>query len=357
MIDLNDENSIKEADKGQVVASIQALPSQISQAWGEARKVQFPADYRQVKNILIDGMGGSGLGPELIAYVYRDQLKAPLTVLHDYNLPAFADSNTLVIISSYSGTTEEPLNLVGQALAADCKITAVTEGRDLGDFLTKNNLPGYIFKATANPSEQPRFGLGYSVAGILGLLEALGLLTIGDSEISATEAYLKSFTQNLAPNALTSDNKVKSLATALSASQIAVVSGEFLSGNAHIFANQINENAKNFADYFLLSELDHHLLEGLGYPLDLKSKLNFVLLNSPLYSEKIAKRLGLTKEILEKQGYQNFIINFEASTKLAQAFEGILISSWTSFYLGLLNGVDPAKIPWVDYFKETLAKG
>ena len=139
--------------------------------------------------------------------------------------------------------------------------------------------------------------------------------------------------------------------------QVFIVGSEFLSGNAHVFANQTNENSKNLATYFIIPELNHHLLEGLNKPDQIGQGLVFVFLESNFYSDKIKKRITITKEVLNQQKIPTVGLTLRGATKLSQTLEGVVLSSWITFYLGALNGVDASKIPWVDYFKKKLSEG
>jgi glucose/mannose-6-phosphate isomerase len=356
MANLDDLGEIKKLDKEQVALSIEKFPDQIEQAWKEASQIKFPESYKTVKNIVIDGMGGSGLGPQMLSYLYKDKIKVPLLVINSYDLPGFVNEDTLVVISSYSGTTEEPLNAGDQALSAGHKITGITVGGKLGEFLKKNTLPGYIFKEENNPSEQPRLGLGYSVGGILGMFHSLGFLDVSSKEMERVLFCTRELNSKLLPENPISKNFAKELATKLQGNSVGVIAAEFLSANAHVFANQLNETAKTFAFYFLVSELNHHLLEGFSNPQDLGKQLKIIMLDSDHYPDKIKKRMNITRDIVEKQKVEPVTVKMEGDTPLIQAFEAILVSSWTTFYLGILNGFDPSVIPWVDYFKEQLAK-
>ena len=353
---LDNPSDLKKLDKSDVAGSIAKLPDQIEQAWGESTKVTFPDDYKNIENIVVAGMGGSALGPELIRDVYKNELKVPLTVSRDYKLPSFTGQNTLVVLSSYSGSTEEVLSAAEDAVSHGVKIIGIAKGGKLGSFLKEKGLPAYIFDPKYNPSGQPRIGLGYAIVGLLGLFKSLNIIKIGETEISDIVASLKNLNSSLSPSTLSSENFTKEIAAKLSGSSVAVVGAEFLSANAHIFANQLNETSKTFSSYYLISELNHHLLEGLARPENLGKSLKFLILESDQYSEKIKKRVAITKDVIEKQKVETISIKFEEGSHLNQALDGILISSYITFYLGILNGFDPSNIPWVDYFKKQLAK-
>ena len=110
-----------------------------------------------------------------------------------------------------------------------------------------------------------------------------------------------------------------------------------------------------FSTLFDLPELNHHLLEGLKYPSEAKEVFHFLLLDSNLYRKKIHKRLDLTADVIEQNNHQYSIFKPRSESKLSQIFEILSIGSFISFYLAVLYGVNPAEIPWVDYFKEKLA--
>lgn len=356
MINLDDVEQLKKLDSANVISSVENLGQQIRQAWTEAAQVQIPDDYKQAKNILVAGMGGSTLGADVLRNLFKDNLSVPIIVNNHYQLPSFINSDSLVILSSYSGTTEEVLAAANEAKSRSAKIVGIAEGNALGEFLKTNGYPSYIFEPKYNPSKQPRLGVGYTFSGTLALLVQVGFIKISEGEVIKAVEELEQFASPLKPEIGEGENKAKALAKQLFNHLVFITAAEHLSGNAHIFANQTNESAKNFASYFVIPELNHHLLEGMTNPESLKQEVKFVFLESLLYSAKIQKRLAITKDVLDKQQIKHVSINFDSNSKLTQTFEALVMSSWTTFYLGVLNGADPAKIPWVDYFKEQLAK-
>ena len=357
MVDLNDSTAIKNLDTHRVADSISSFPSQIKQAWAEVSRVSVPEEYRSVKNIVVAGMGGSTLGIDVLQNLFKESLSLPLVINNHYQLPGFVDSESLVLLLSYSGTTEEVIAAANSAKEKQAKILGICVGGQLGDFLKQSSYPAYIFQPLANPSNQPRLGLGYTLTGSLAFLNKLGFLAVSSADIEGSISFLTNLTSNLLPAVSVSNNLAKQTAIALSEKEILIVGSEFLAGNAHVFANQTNENSKNFAVYFVLPELNHHLLEGLTKPESLRNSLIFVLLESELYSVKIKKRFTVTKEVLNRQAIPNLSLKLTGSSKLNQAFEGIVLSSWITFYLGTSYNIDASAIPWVDYFKKKLAEG
>ena len=334
---------IKKLDKSNLLGSIELLGEQCTEAWREVKKIKIPASYRGVENIVVSGMGGSALGGHLIQSLFADQLKAPVEVVRGYNLPAYVGHKTLLILSSYSGNTEETLAAAREGKKRKAKILGLATGGKLANFLHTNHYPAYIFKPTYNPSNQPRMGLGYSIFGQLGLLAKCGVIKIHEQEIKNIVETLSCRPQSVEKMADTLKNKIP-----------IIVASEFLLGNGHIMANQINENAKCFAAYFELPELNHHLMEGLKNPAINKKNLIFLLINSSLYLPRNQKRYKILKTVLAKNKI-NFIEYHPAGkTKIIQAFKTLSLGSYLSFYLAMIYNLDPSPVPWVDFFKKQL---
>jgi len=353
---LDNLTKIKKLDSGKVLPSIQMLGEQIKQSWQDFKKIKLPNGYQNIDKVVINGMGGSGLPGHILRSVFFDQIKVPVGVINSYQLPASLDKNTLYVISSYSGTTEEPLATFRQAKKCGAKIFGISSGSTLASWIKTGQLPGFIFAPKFNPSAQPRMGLGYSFGAHLALFEKLGLIKISDSQIKDCLMNLSQLQAKFVPEKQTEDNLAKKLAVQIQGKIPVVVAAEFLSGNAHVLANQFNENAKNFSVYFLISELNHHLLEALSFPRTNTKNLFFIFFDSKFYYAKNRIRTKITQSVVAKNKIKSFIYPLETFDKLSQSFEMLLFGSYVSFYLAILNNVNPAKIPWVDYLKKELKK-
>lgn len=354
MTNLDNLEEIRKPDIESVLSAIQALPKQCQQAWEETQKLIFPKDYSRVKNIIVVGMGGSGFTPEIVKFVFADRLRVPYEVIHDYNLPFYANQDSLIVLSSYSGTTYEVLNAGLQALKKNLKIVGICRGAKLAMFLKQNKIPGYIFEETFNPSGQPRLGGGYMILGIMGILKKCGLLDISHEEVKEAINSVGKRQKLWDVAILTKENAVKNLALNLKDKIPIVVVAEFLEANGRALRSQLNESAKNFAGYQVIPELNHHLLEGLQFPKSNQENLAFLFIDSNLYLPENQKRFKITKEVIRKNKLNYFEITLEGQTKLGQVLELFSLGGFLSFYLALLNGVNPQKILWVDWFKKNL---
>lgn len=333
-------------DPKNVLGSVEMFLDQCEQIWQEAKGLEFPKEFKDCQNIVLCGMGGSAYGGYVASSLFKDQLKVPLLSNNDYSLPAFANSNTLAILSSYSGTTEEVLSCQKEALEKNLKIIGIASGGELGEFLKTNN--GLVFDPKFNPSGQPRLGMGYMVLGIVAILNKLGLINISDEEVSQAISEVRADQEEIKKQAQDLAGKINGFIPV-------VISAEFLSGNAHIISNQFNETAKSFSDFSLLSELNHHLMEGLKNPPD--KKLFILFLSSDLYSDRMKRRVELTKDVVGKNSVLFDEYQTGGSTRLSQVLNELSFGGYLTYYLAMLYGQDPSLIPWVDYFKEQLERG
>lgn len=353
---LDNQKIYKKLDTCQVAKSIELLPEQVRQVLYEARLVKIPYDYSKVTQVVVNGMGASNLGAEIFRSVFADKVKVPITVTPGYSVPASVDKNTLYLISSYSGNTEEPLSVYKEVKKRGAKIMAIaSQGKNkLAQLILKDNIPGYIFNPENNPSAQPRLGLGYGIFGATVLLAKSGLLEIKPKQIDDIIASLELWGHEFMSSVPVEANVAKQIANEIYGKQVVLVGAEFLEGNLKALRNQINENGKNFGCYLTLPELNHYSMESLGNPKSNKKDLVFFFVDSELYHPRIQKRSDLTKQVIEKNKIKVVSHKLSADNKLAQSFEMLQLGTWVSFYLSMLNGVRPSDIPWVDWFKKKL---
>jgi len=356
MINLNQRKIYKKLDTGQVAKSIEFLADQMRQDLDQAHLVKVPREYSKITQVVVNGMGGSNVGVGLVAAALSDRIKLPITIMPGYQVPAHVNENTLYLISSYSGNTEEPLSVYKEVKKRGAKIMGICEqGKNkLADLMIKDDIPGFMFKPEFNPSGQPRLGLGYSVFGVAVLLAKAGLFSIKEKELEDIIAKLELSDQALRPLHPVKTNQAKQTAIKLHKKIPVIVAAEFLVGNLNILRNQLNETSKNFASFLELPDLNHYALESLANPKSNKANLIFLFINSSLYHPRVQRRARLTKQIARKNKIKAVEYWPRGATKLEQALAMLQFGCWTSYYLAMLNNANPAKIPWVGWIKREL---
>lgn len=347
MKNLNDLKAIKKIDPQNTFESTELLAKQCQIAWDEVSTIFVPNNYNEIDNIVCCGMGASIYGALVTKAIVGNDIKYPFEFVTDYHLPKYVSNRTLVILTSYSGTTEEVLSCAQEAKEKNTKILILTKGGNLAEFAKANNIPAYIFDGKLNPAGIPRLGIGYSVLGLLGLLYNAGIIKV-------EEALLKQAFQSAINDSGIIKGEAMKNAGLLKAKIPIVLAAEHLSGNAQILRNQLNETSKTFSAYYLVPDLNHHLMEGLQFPS--KNNLYFVLLNSDNYSDKIKKRMSLTKNVIMKNLHSVHEFNPKCSNKYGDFLNTMIWGSYLTFYLALIHDQNPAINPWVDFFKENLHK-
>lgn len=336
-----------------MIESLKRLPDQIRSVMNETNLINLSSFPNNIEKVVINGMGGSNLGGYIIQSLFKSRLKVPLLIEPGYSVPAYVDKTTLYIISSYSGTTEEPIAAYKTAKRQGAMVAIITSDQEssLKKLATKEHVPAYFFSTSANSSNQPRLGLGYSVASFLALFKNLNLLKIDSKEIKNSISQLKR-KNNLYSK---SHNDIKRLAKKLYGREVILMSGPLFEGNLRTIRNQWCETGKNFASYLVLSDMNHYALEGLQKPSNNRKRLAVLCLESDLESKKIKERLELTKEVIRKNGIPVLSYHPTGSSLLMQSFDLIQFGSWLTYYLSLLNHVNPLEVPWVDWFKKQLS--
>lgn len=348
------QDKISKFDQSNVMGSINALPDQIEHAWNSVSQTSYPDLSTHIRQIVLMAMGGSALGGRVIKSMYQESLPYSFEIINNYHLPAYADPSTLIILASYSGTTEEVLSAASEAQAKKLPAVVIAAGGELLDLAQQNHWPYYQIDPQFNPSNQPRMAIGYAITGTLALLHQLKLLHIDKSDFDQAISLLRTNAPKYAPD--NSENYAITSAQKLINKTINLISSDHLVGAVHVVNNQINENGKQLTAEFVIPELNHHYLEALSYPSTGKDTQAYILFESSLYHPQNQVRLAITQKLLQQAGFETLTFKAQSPTPLTQAFEVIQFGAYLNFYLAMLHGIDPAPIPSVDLFKAEMKK-
>jgi glucose/mannose-6-phosphate isomerase len=352
---LDNIKTYKKYDHSDIGSGIEKMSEQLRIAFSDTTGSKVPQAYKDCDTIVVAGMGGSSLGAHIVQSAFAKFVKKPIILVRGYDLPAFVNSKTLIVLSSFSGTTEEVVSVAEQAKLKKAKVVTITSGGELLLVAKRNKWPSYVFKP-GDLAKEPRLGTGFMMIGFLGILESCGFVKVSKKQKENAIGAMIEVVDSCALDVPISDNPAKQVALAIKDRSVFIVASEHLTGSAHTFSNQINETAKQFAQYLEIPELNHHLMEGLSYPKGLFNKFSVLMIKSKFYSTKVQKRYNITAQIFEKLGGQ--VVEYEARGKdiFEEACEVLQFGALTSYYLGILNKVDPRRIPFVDWFKSEMKK-
>lgn len=347
MINLEDKELIASLDPKNTLGSTEQLIKQCEHAYKEVFEVSLKTlENFSPENIVFCGMGASMYGAIVLKSLLGRDLPVPIEIISDYHLPSYVSDKSLVVLTSYSGTTEETVSCGKDALAQGAKIIVISKGGTLEEMANEHDLTKYIFDGKLNPAGIPRLGNGYTIVGLLALLSRLSFLPIDEKELKDALMRMHDKLPFLKENA-------KQHATELEGKIPVIIAAEHLFGNAHILRNQFNETSKTFATSFPIPDLNHHLMEGLSFPKG--APLHFLMLTSENYSPKTLRRFELTEDVVKQNNYPVLQFQTSAQTVYDDFLEMMIYGSFLTLYLGLIHEQNPAVNPWVDYFKENLS--
>jgi len=302
-----------------------------------------------IQNIVVAGMGGSVLAAEFVQNWKGRELTVPLTICREYNLPGFVNQKTLVVVSSYSGNTEETLSCLEDAQKRGAQIVIMTSGGELAQKATVNHLVNY----SVPKGLQPRHSLLFQVKALVSLLESLGFLSGAVSELESVGAWSEDIVQAWVPGVPTAENPAKQLAGKLFGKVGIFYAGPTLDFIARNWKINLNENAKNLAFSYVLPEFDHNEFQGWAHPKE--APLAVVEIQSSLDDKVIARRFSISNRLLSGSMPAPIIVKPQGDTQVQQLVWSILFGGMVSAYLAVLNGEDPLPVAKVEKLKAELA--
>ncbi|WP_017730258.1 bifunctional phosphoglucose/phosphomannose isomerase [Nafulsella turpanensis] len=313
---------------------------------GQAAKVK-PAG-KEIRNIVIAGMGGSGIGGTLVASLTQDEIKVPVTISKSYNIPAFVNEHTLFIASSFSGNTEETLEALGQALQAGAQCAVITSGGKIGKLARENeldviNIPG--------DSDSPRANMGYSVIQLLFMLHYKGLT--GSAFVQQTESLI----QLLDEEKDQLPERAEKLANGIKGYLPVFYADTRIYPVAVRIQQQINENGKHLCHTNAFPEMNHNELVGWEHPEQVLVDSKVYFLKTTYDHPRVRERYRISREIFSKKAANIHDIEAKGKSLLEQCFYLIHLTDWVSYFLAAANDTDAFEIKAIDHLKSELAKG
>lgn len=339
-------------DPSGMLQHLHHFPEQCRRAWDNSARLRLPPEYANVNRVVVSGMGGSAIGGDFIRRLAILDNTVPVAVHREYGRPPFVDGNTLLIFSSYSGNTEETLSCFAESLNTKARKLAITTGGKLKELAQQEGLP----VLTIDYASPPRAAFPHSFVSLLGVVSALGLIRDKAADFKEALQVLEATSRDTNEGMPLASNPAKQLAAELH-SRLAVVYGAgLLTEVAQRWKTQINENSKAWAFHETLPELNHNAVVGYQFPPEVGAGAMVVLLHSTLLHQRVSVRYHLTQEILARQAIKHRMVEAPGRGSLAQMLGMVLLGDYVSFYLAILNSVDPTGVAQIDYLKSHLSQ-
>ncbi|MEX0783244.1 MAG: bifunctional phosphoglucose/phosphomannose isomerase [Dehalococcoidia bacterium] len=340
-----------ELDREDMFGHIRSLGTELVRAWERSESLELPPGADRAKGVVIAGMGGSATAADYFAAICNVSSERPVVVSRGYTLPNWVDGDTLVVISSYSGNTEELIASYDDAWKRGAMILAVTRGGKIGARADADGVPVYPIDYVA----QPRAALAHSLAPLLRLGLILGITGVADAEVRDAGASHRALVESeFEPGVPEQRNPAKQTARALLRRFPLVLGAEHLAPVASRYKNQVAENGKSLAAADILPEANHNLIVGLATAADVADTLSLVTLESALYHERTSLRFDLTTKYFAEAGIPVHRHQVGGEGLLAQLLLGTAWGDYVSAYLALLNDQDPSPVPQIDRLKAEL---
>jgi glucose/mannose-6-phosphate isomerase len=350
VIDLDDEGGIRAGDPSGILTTVAALAEHCRQGYRLGLDVSPIPSGEGVTSVAFCGMGGSAIAGDVVRALYADRLRIPVVVVRGAELPEFVGPHTLVLASSYSGGTAEALACFEEAVGRGARVVSLTSGGELArrsdelDLACVRSPGGFM----------PRAALGYITLGALGVLEAVGLVPPMSADLEEALGELESQDALCAPRVPTSVNPAKGLAAEIG-DRVPVIWGAEGIGAvaASRWKAQFNENAKVPAFAASLPELDHN--EVVGWSPGQGRRFFVLALRQDAEHPDVAARFPLSMQIASDAGAEVREVWSGGRSGLARFLTLAMTGDYTSTYLAIARGVDPAPIDAIARLKQALA--
>lgn len=345
-----DRQRIESVDTQNMWELLSGFPGQWRESVQRTESMDLTIDASRIRNVCLAGMGGSAIGADLVrAYSYYT-CPHPVQVVRHYDIPSWVDEHTLFISCSFSGNTEETLSALGQARKQGAQIIGVTSGGEMLRLANREN-----FDVVQIPGGMPpRAALGYSFVPLWRIFRHLGFIEEGKEALEETARLLEEQAEMYRD---LDDNEALLLARDLNDTLPVIYSDVLLMEPVNLrWRGQFGENAKTLAYGNTLPEMNHNEIVGWERVVHLTGRLSVIMLEDKEDKPRVRRRMEIVKELIADQTTGVHRLTTRGNSRLARMFSLVQMGDWTSYYLALINGVDPTPIAKIDLLKSRLAE-
>jgi len=340
---LGDLDRISKTDRSDMLGTIRGFPDQLRTSLSRSVKLRFEGD-----KVCFCGMGGSAMGGDILSEYLSERSEKVVSVVRGVKLPAWVDGDTLTVMMSYSGNTQEALALFGDAEERGSPIVAITSGGELLKRCKQAELPVIVVPSGI----QPRAALGYLLGSAATVLESAGVST-PRSDIGGMLGRLESYRDTLVPWIPIGKNVAKRIAKKLLSKVPIIYAPKSIRPAATRWQTQINENAKMMASSGEIPEIDHNQI--VGWIEDTrKTKCVPVVLDNDSCGDLIGRIVDGTVDMLRNRGLDLEVIDLPGDDNLEAMIHGIVLGDFVSFYLAMLKGIDPTPVASIQELKRRI---
>ena len=341
---MNTIDLIKKFDTENQLKVLRESYKQVSNAWNNEINLSSLKKNR-ISQIVFCGLGGSAISGDLLYDYLSGELTLPFIVVRGYNLPSYVNENTLVIISSYSGNTEETISCFEQAFKNHSQIVVITSGGRIYEIAAANKIPAIVIQ----DGFQPRYALGLSFFSLLRVMQELGFVNEEKNTRKIIDLWQRQGEEYSKEN-----NRAIQIAEQIIGFIPVIYSSEFLTSAGYRFKCQFNENSKLHAFYNTIPEMNHNEIIGWESFNEKQFNAKVVCLYDDEFHPQNKKRFDILKEIFAENKIDALTLSSGEENKKVRIMDLIFFVDWISFYVSVLRGFDPSEINFIHRMKQRL---
>ncbi len=346
-VELDPAGNRWELDRDGFLPDIQAKDRFMTQGY-EAGFDNAPAGL-QARGLLFAGMGFSGVSANLVRDAATRSLDTPFSIVKHYQFPHHVKSDWHTLAVSYSGETEETLNVARESLRRGVPMTAFTTGGTLAELATRT--------VPQPAGHQPRAALAYTWFSLLGFLHGSGLLK-EKVPVEDAVAAVHEVDEACGPHVPEAQNEAKQLARKLWNPIPQIYATPAFFGVGLHFRGMINENAKKIAHVELVPECNHNDITGWGGDDRNRQHFTILALSHGEQNPEIRKRLQWMEDQYRSWGlaWHHKVMRPVHSFRqhVVEQARAIQFLDYTSFYTAMLREQDPSEIKLIRGLKSFL---
>lgn len=315
------------------------LPTQIKEGWAIGERMQIQQSFKDINKILFCGMGGSAIGSDIFRVLSFQNTRFPFMVQRSPQVPKWVDSETLVVLLSYSGNTREILESIDALLKVKAQMIVLTSGGKLQKIAQKHGISCIEIPAGL----PPRCAIGYLTFSLLPIFQRYGWLYIPEHEIKEVMQICQQVPHEF----------IKKTARHMKDKLVRIYAGAGLMEPAAIrWQTQLAENAKALASHHFFPEAFHNDIQAWRFPKEIAKRTMAVFILDRGDPDWIQKKVPAAQKMIRQSGAQVMQITSKGVSPLARIFSMIVFGDWLSYELSLLYRVDPLGIPAIESLKK-----
>lgn len=322
---------------------IDGFPRQLKEAIEIGRKAQLKAPGGPYSNVVVTGLGGSGIGGRIAAQLVAGEARCPIEVYSNYYLPAYVNHKSLVIACSYSGNTEETIAAMEQALAKGARVCVITSGGTMLEMAKARGLDHIVIPG-GNP---PRTMLAYSLTQQFYVLHHFGI--IGDG----FEGSIRNAAAMLEDDKAKIQALAKDITDKLFGKRLVIYSEASTEAVSIRFRQQVNENSKELCWHHAIPEMNHNELVGWAGG---SNDIAVLIFRHKTDHERSQIRMEINKEVFARHTPHIHEVWSQGDTAIARQLYLVHVGDWVSYYWAEKKGVDPTEIAVINMLKGKLAE-